>query len=99
MNDFGSSALGYECYEQFRVLDYMNVFGLCSQGFRCYEHLKAMDDMNDSRSWAHDLRCYEQLRVADEMNELGLVISELWMTWIILGRELKLLNAINTSRF
>ena len=50
MNDFGSSALGYECYEQFRVLDYMNVFGLCSQGFRCYEHLKAMDDMNDSRS-------------------------------------------------
>ena len=67
MNNFGSWAQGFRCYDQHTVLDDMNdsvshdLKSLDSMNssrqriismIRCYEKLMAMDDVKDSRLWA-----------------------------------------------
>ena len=61
--------------------------------------------MNDSMSWAQGSRCYEQLRAMDDINNSGFtelktldVInnSSLYMIWMIMGYNIKALNAMNS---
>ena len=85
MNDFGLWALGSRCYEQLKVVDDMNNSRLSAQSSRCFEQHKLVDDKNNLRSY--------ELRSLDSMN-----ILRLGMIWMILGRELKALDALKSSR-
>ena len=63
--------------------------------------------MNDSGSWAQDSRCYEQLNIMGDMNDLGchelkplnaMSSLGLWMIWMILHHELRVVDDMNDSR-
>ena len=68
----------------FKHLDDINNSRSCGQGYRCYEHIRVIDDMND---FGHELK------KINAMNN-----SDLWMTWTILGHELRALDATNSLR-
>ena len=84
----------------------MNDSKLWAQDLRYYEQLKVVVDMNDFSSWAQGSGCYEQLKVVDDMNDLEsrelrpqdtMNNLELWIIWMILGRELMALISMNSS--
>ena len=93
---------------ELRVVDDMNDMNdskLWAHNSRYDEQLKVVVDMNDFESWPQDCGCYEQLRVVDGMNDSKsyelrphdtMNNLELWIIWMILGRELMALISMNS---
>ena len=104
---FGSWAQRSRCYEQRKVMDDMNDMNDFGHELRALDVMKNsglwMTWM--TLGWAQRLRCFEQHKVVDDKNNYrsrelrpldSMNISRLRMIWTILGRELKVLDAMNS---
>ena len=104
MKYYKSWAQGSIYYEQLRVVVDMNDSRSWAHNSKCFEQLKVVNDINYFGSWAEGYGCYEQLSIMDDMNNSrscevkpidAKYSSELWIIWIYLLHEVKVVDDMN----
>ena len=87
-----------------RLLMTWKTLGRVLRALDSMNRLKVMDNMCHSRSRAQGYGCFEQLSIVNDMNDLissklrpldALSSLGLWMIWMILRHELRVLDVMN----